>query len=38
MTNVKIVIGGNFGDEGKGLALMDARLFISIAEEYRNGR
>ena len=26
------------GDEGKGLALMDARLFISIAEEYRNGR
>ncbi len=26
------------GEEGKGLALTDARLFMSIAEAYRNGK
>ena len=26
------------GDEGKGLALVDARLMIALAEEYRNGK
>jgi len=26
------------GEEGKGLALTDARLFMSVAEAYRNGK